>query len=239
MEKAIAVPSNTPKLEKSPEIVINFSQDTSTLQQILDPSTPIVTKPTPPVSENTLDTNVDTNSMTTIVMAQRDRLRARCDVLEAERDSFKSELQLQVANSESLKADNSVLYEKVRYLQSYNSNNLNTSGGGIHSRQDRDIDLEALEARYEASMDPFRQFSRTERQRKMKEMSPMERTVFIVAKTVLGSKEMRTGLFFYVLGMHLLVFVTTYHWSHGCSSGPAYSEVAHFHGGAPQPEIGP
>ncbi len=29
---------------------------------------------------------------------------------------------------------------------------------------------------------------------------------------------MRTALFFYVLTMHLLVFVTTYHWSHtgGC-----------------------
>jgi hypothetical protein len=29
---------------------------------------------------------------------------------------------------------------------------------------------------------------------------------------------MRTGLFFYVVALHLLVFVTTYHWSHagGC-----------------------
>ena len=25
---------------------------------------------------------------------------------------------------------------------------------------------------------------------------------------------MRTALFFYVLALHLLVFVTTYHWSH-------------------------
>ena len=54
----------------------------------------------------------------------------------------------------------------------------------------------------------------------LSEMSPMEKVVFIVAKTTLGSKEMRTALFFYVLGMHLLVFVTTYHWSHmsGCDS---------------------
>jgi len=28
-----------------------------------------------------------------------------------------------------------------------------------------------------------------------------------------ATKEMRTGLFFYVLALHLLVFVTTYHWS--------------------------
>ena len=39
-----------------------------------------------------------------------------------------------------------------------------------------------------------------------REMSSMEKIVFIVAKMTL--------LFFYVLAMHLLVFVTTYHWLH-------------------------
>jgi hypothetical protein len=31
---------------------------------------------------------------------------------------------------------------------------------------------------------------------------------------------MRTGLFFYVVSLHLLVFITTYHWSHmdSCSN---------------------
>ena len=66
----------------------------------------------------------------------------------------------------------------------------------------------------------------------------MERTVFVVAKTVLGSKEMRTALFFYVLVMHLLVFVTTYHWSHECSNYPTHEHVDHFHGGAPALEKG-
>ncbi len=67
------------------------------------------------------------------------------------------------------------------------------------------------------------------------EMSPMEKIVFIVAKTTLGSKEMRTALFFYVLAMHLLVFVTTYHWSHSSTCGSLHSHeaLAHFHGGIP------
>ena len=71
-------------------------------------------------------------------------------------------------------------------------------------------------------------------------MSPMERTVFVVAKTVLGSKEMRTALFFYVLVMHLLVFGTTYHWSHGCTSAypPNHPHLAQFHGGVPDSETG-
>lgn len=34
-----------------------------------------------------------------------------------------------------------------------------------------------------------------------------------------ATKEMRTSLFFYVVALHLLVFVTTYNWSHqGCDS---------------------
>eukprot|EP00985_Skeletonema_marinoi_P014531 scaffold7369_cov58-Skeletonema_marinoi.AAC.1 len=77
-------------------------------------------------------------------MAQRDRLRARCDALEAERDSFKRELQVQVQTSESLKTDNTKLYEKVRYLQSFNA----TSGGSMMRGRnsslssDRDLDIE-------------------------------------------------------------------------------------------------
>ena len=51
-------------------------------------------------------------------------------------------------------------------------------------------------------------------------MPTMEQAVFVVAKTVLSTKEMRTALFFYVSALHLLVFVTTYHWSHteGCNT---------------------
>lgn len=71
-------------------------------------------------------------------------------------------------------------------------------------------------------------------------MSPMEKVVFIVAKTTLGSKEMRSVLFFYVLAMHLLVFVTTYTWSHSstCDSYHNQASLAHFHGGVPLENLG-
>lgn len=229
LEKAIAAPMTPSKSRKIVDPVA-ASENPATLQSILDPNAPITPLPPFPessgskVSVSAVEKADDDHSVATIVMAQRDRLRARCEALEAERDSFKRELQIQVQAAESLKTDNTKLYEKVRYLQNYSSTQTGGGGGSIYNRHktlnDRDLDLEALEQRYEASVDPFRQFSRAERQRKLNEMSPMERIVFIVAKTVLGSKEMRTGLFFYVLAMHLLVFVTTYHWSHqgGCGS---------------------
>jgi hypothetical protein len=59
----------------------------------------------------------------------------------------------------------------------------------------------------------------------MKEMSPMERVVYVVAKTVLGTKEMRTALFFYVCVMHLLVFFTTYHGSSGECDDTAHHDM--------------
>jgi homeobox protein cut-like len=237
LDKATAAPA--PSMKTNGDIPIQTKSDPSTLEHILDPNMPepVVTQATavPVESFSAVEKINDDHSVATIVMAQRDRLRARCDALEAERDSFKRELQVQVSTTESLKSDNTKLYEKVRYLQSYNNS------VGVHARTtaslaDRDLDLEALEQRYEASVDPFRQFSRAERQRKVKEMSPMERTVFFVARTVLGSKEMRTVLFFYVLGMHLLVFFTTYHWSHGCTSVAHPDHIEEMHKGLPQME---
>ncbi|KAL7581260.1 hypothetical protein ACA910_006031 [Epithemia clementina (nom. ined.)] len=210
LEKAIA--TATPVTPSQPRRVISGRSDVTpeALQTILDPTAPPPPKPSTKATNSNSATEKadDDHSVATIVMAQRDRLRARCEALEAERDSFKRELQVQVQSSESLKADNTKLYEKVRYLQSFNKT------GRRSNVSDRDLDLEALEQRYEASVDPFRQFSKAERQRKLNEMPPMERAVFVVAKTVLATKEMRTALFFYVSALHLLVFVTTYHWSH-------------------------
>ena len=193
--------------------------DPSALEHVLDPEAPEPAphpQPSEPPSVSAAEKAADDHSVATIIMAQRDRLRARCEALEAERDSFKMELQAQVDAAESLKTDNTKLFEKMRYLQSY-SNSSRPGSGAYNRSNSRDLDLEALEQRYEATVDPFRQFGRSERQRRLKEMSPMERTVFVVAKTVLGTKEMRTFLFFYVLALHILVFSTTYHWSHNAT----------------------
>eukprot|EP00977_Amphora_coffeiformis_P022971 scaffold11998_cov174-Amphora_coffeaeformis.AAC.23 len=227
---------------KSEPHPLQDDQSSTTLQSVLDPESAPPPKspastPNPSMLRRVASEKADDDhSVATIVMAQRDRLRARCEALEAERDSFKRELQVQVQASESLKTDNTKLYEKVRYLQNYNKGPNNRRG------MDRDLDLETLEQRYEASVDPFRQFSRAERQRKLNEMSPVERAVFIVAKTVLGTKEMRTALFFYVVALHLLVFFTTTHWSHSetCQSRnnehlailPHEQQTAHLRGNA-------
>ena len=100
--------------------------DPNTLQRILYPTAPPVppqdagaaTATTSTPSAAPSEKAQDDHSVATIIMAQRDRLRARCDMLEAERDSFKRELQMQVQTSEGMKTDNSKLYEKVRLGES-------------------------------------------------------------------------------------------------------------------------
>mmetsp|Transcript_717 Transcript_717/g.1706 ORF Transcript_717/g.1706 Transcript_717/m.1706 type:complete len:801 (+) Transcript_717:185-2587(+) len=220
LDRAISSSTTKPKEEKPVTDVLPMApSDPNALQSVLDPTAP----PPPRSAKDTSSKSSaeekmsDDRSVANIIMSQRDRLRARCDALEAERDSFKKELQIQVESAESLRADNTKLFEKMRYLQSYNKNSSNSRSNPYSRQNSRDLDLEALEQRYEASVDPFRQFSKSERQRKLQEMSPMERTVYVVAKTMLGTKEMRTFLFFYVLAMHLLVFSTTFHWSHNGS----------------------
>ncbi len=224
LDRAISsstTPSKPSKPPKNKDVMPIAPSDPNALQSVLDPTAPPSSGPpaadieagTPTVSKTSAEERMsDDRSVANIIMSQRDRLRTRCDALELERDSFKRELQAQVDAAESLRADNTKLFEKMRYLQSYNKTSSNSRP---YSRQNsRDLDLEALEQRYEASVDPFKQFSKTERQRKLQQMSPMERAVYVVAKAMLGTKQMRTFLFFYVLGMHLLVFSTTYHGSH-------------------------
>ncbi len=178
---AVATPESAPAAGRSTAGDVSTSPpDANTLRTILDPDAPPVSNPLPSktrtpskaASANN-DRARDDHSVATIVMAQRDRLRARCDALEAERDGFKRELQVQVQTAESLKTDNGKLYEKVRYLQSFDAGRKGGMAGGSAyarggGRGDRDLDLEALEQRYEASVDPFRQFNRAERQRKFK-----------------------------------------------------------------------
>lgn len=147
---------------KSSSVPTLAPSDPNALQSVLDPDS-VPTPQAAPDSSNTeskttvttktsaAEKAADDHSVATIIMAQRDRLRARCDALEAERDSFKRELQAQVDAAESLKADNTKLFEKMRYLQSYNSNA--STRAGTYSRSvsmgtNRDLDLEALEARY-------------------------------------------------------------------------------------------
>uniref|UniRef100_A0A7S1G253 Protein CASP n=1 Tax=Corethron hystrix TaxID=216773 RepID=A0A7S1G253_9STRA len=254
LAKAISVPDATLPSNKNDHrsTTINDLSESATLLNIIEHNSPNnpptrtsanSSKPTASGAAISTEQQPSSAAVVNIVMAQRDRLRTKCDSLEMERDNYRRELQLSVKTSEVLKVDNVKLYEKVRYMQNFASRKVPGSAAPASGnlRADDLLDLESLEKKYETSVDPFRQFGAAERQRKFREMSPVERTVYFVAKFTLSNREMRTALFFYLLGMHALVFVTTYHWSHshGCNLAALsnHEDLAHLHHGPPRLEM--
>ena len=188
-----------------------------------------------------------------IVMSQRDRLKEKVAALESERDGFRKELDSQVRLADNLQRENLQMYEKVKFMNARgavangavarNGGGGGGGGGAGSASAYDDVDLDALEARYEVH-DPFKQFAAEEKKRRLKKITAVEKTVFNVAKMVLSNSEARNALFFYVIGMHALVFITCYHWAHEktCDQITDFhpslispAEISHMTGNGPPP----
>jgi len=166
--------------------------------------------------------------------------------LERERAINARQLSAAKATSQQLQRDNLQLYEKIRYLQSYASGGGSGNSGGGHgiglSARHLEDGLGDMEGRYkslyEQQTNPFTQFSQAERARKYNELTTAEKITLNTTRALLSSKPGRTFAFFYVLGLHLLVFSTVLHWSHSeacTNSAPPRTNhhappAAHMHG---------
>lgn len=138
-----------------------------------------------------------------IVTKQRDRFRSRNMDLEKQLrqgNSEKGKLKLEISK---LKGDNTKLYERIRYLQSYNNNNapVNQSTGGI--------DVESQYSRvYDESLHPMANFRQNELNHyKNKKLSALEKLFSSFAKVILQNKMTRMVFLFYCIGLHGLVFM--------------------------------
>ncbi|CAM9868688.1 unnamed protein product, partial [Ectocarpus sp. 8 AP-2014] len=181
-----------------------------------------------------------------IVQAQRDRFRRRIKELEAEREDEQRETRASQGVMENLQRDNLQLYEKVRFLQSYqrgatgaDKNNVFAAAGGVTpgigdveaggggggrgaAREGEEGgSRKTTEARYgqlyEARINPFTQFSQRERQRKYQELTVAEKITLNTTRMFLGNKFARNFVFFYVVLLHVVVFATLNYWTHSHS----------------------
>ncbi|CAN0466358.1 unnamed protein product, partial [Ectocarpus sp. 8 AP-2014] len=177
--------------------------------------------------------------------AQRDRFRRRIKELEAEREDEQRETRASQGVMENLQRDNLQLYEKVRFLQSYQrgatgadkENVLAAAGGvtpgigdveagggggrGAAREGEEGGSRKTTEARYgqlyEARINPFTQFSQRERQRKYQELTVAEKITLNTTRMFLGNKFARNFVFFYVVLLHVVVFTTLNYWTHSHS----------------------
>ncbi|XP_068230347.1 protein CASP-like isoform X3 [Palaemon carinicauda] len=143
-------------------------------------------------------------SLLPIVSAQRERFRQRNEELEVELTSKGQQVVLLQNELDTLRADNLKLYEKIRFLQSYQ---------GQHSREDTAAESR-YSSQYEEALDPFSSFSRKEKLRRYAALSPFEKVTLSMGRFILSNKTARSVTFIYTALVHSLIFLVLYKLAH-------------------------
>ena len=156
-----------------------------------------------------------------MVQAQRDRFKQKNSQLEEELSkqyNVVSSLRQEVA---SLQKDNLNLYEKTRYISTYNRGQ-HASSASAYSQNPQTISIESssdappapsmdrYRSAYEANISPFAAFRGREATRAYKRMSLPERVVFSITRLVLANRTSRNVFAAYCVALHVLIFVMLY-----------------------------
>ncbi|OAA45238.1 casp [Beauveria brongniartii RCEF 3172] len=157
-----------------------------------------------------------------MVTAQRDRFKQKNAQLELEvSESYKTVQQLRQEVA-ALQKDNLNLYEKTRYISTYNRSgatsssatayggNPNPSTVAIGESGTPGMAMDRYRAAYESNISPFAAFRGRESARAYQRMSLPERAVYSMTRIVLASRSSRNLFAAYCVALHLLVFMCLY-----------------------------
>ena len=187
-----------------------------------------------------------------MITAQRDRFKKRNAQLEQELSETHrsvSQLRQEIA---ALQRDNLNLYEKTRYVSTYNraggpaattssssayaaaTHNPNPSTVSLTSpTTSPPVGLDRYRKAYESNLSPFAAFRGRESARAYQRMSLPERVVYSVTRMVLASRTSRNLFALYCLALHVLVFCSLF-WMgadgadrHAMAGGAAAAMAAH------------
>lgn len=156
-----------------------------------------------------------------MVQAQRDRFKQKNSQLEEEvskQYAAVASLRQEIA---SLQKDNLNLYEKSRYVSTYNrgqqSSSASTYGQNaqataiqVSSDTPSGLSLDRYRSAYEANISPFAAFRGRESTRAYKRMGLPERIVFSITRMVLANRTSRNLFAGYCFALHILIFVMLY-----------------------------
>ena len=179
-----------------------------------------------------------------MITAQRDRFKKRNAQLENELSESHRTLSSLRQEIASLQKDNLNLYEKTRYVSTYNragptassasaySTNPNPSTIQISGSTSSGLALDRYRSAYESNISPFAAFRGRESARAYKRMSLPERIVFSITRMVLATRTSRNLFAGYCVALHVLVFFSLY-WlgtvdvdTHGGHLGQAVAAAA-------------
>ncbi|KAF6147118.1 hypothetical protein GIB67_036837 [Kingdonia uniflora] len=159
----------------------------------------------------------DQSSMLRVICNQRDRFRNRLRETEEETRLLKEKIGALSVELEKTKADNVKLYGKIRYVQDYNLEKLVSRGSKKHAEDIESGFSSDVESKYkkiyEDDINPFAAFSKKERDQRYRELGFRDKITLSSGRFLLGNKYARTFVFFYSIGLHLLVFSCLYRMS--------------------------
>lgn len=162
------------------------------------------------------------SGMLPMITAQRDRFKKRITQLENELSESHRMISQLRQETAALQKDNLQLYEKTRYVSTYNrggpsassssaySSNPNPSTVAIGGTGNPGIALDRYRKAYESNISPFAAFRGRESARAYKRMSFPERVVYSVTRMVLASRTSRNLFAAYCVALHLIVFFSLY-----------------------------
>jgi len=154
-----------------------------------------------------------------MVTAQRDRFKKRNTELESELSKAYQNVSSLRSEIASLQKDNLDLYEKTRYVSTYNrggssasaySTNPNPSTVHVSSDTSGGLTMDRYRSAYEQNISPFAAFRGRESARALKRMTVFERIVFRITRMVMATRTSRNLFAAYCLGLHILVFLMLY-----------------------------
>ena len=157
-----------------------------------------------------------------MVTAQRDRFKKKNAELEKELSETHRSVQQLRQEVAALQKDNLNLYEKTRYVSTYNrggatasssstyGSNPNPSTVPMGSSGSPGMELDRYRQAYESNLSPFAAFRGRESARAYRRMSFPERVVYSITRMVLSSRMSRNLFAAYCLALHLLVFFSLY-----------------------------
>lgn len=156
-----------------------------------------------------------------MVTAQRDRFKKKNAELEHDLSETHRTVQQLRQEVAALQKDNLNLYEKTRYVSTYNrastttsssayANNPNPSTVSIGETGNPGIALDRYRKAYESNISPFAAFRGRESARAYRRMSFPERVVYSVTRMVLASRTSRNLFAAYCVALHILVFFSLY-----------------------------
>lgn len=159
----------------------------------------------------------DQSSMLKVICNQRDRFRIRLRETEEEMRQLKEKMGMLAVELENTKADNVKLYGKIRYVQDYSLEKLVSRGPkkyaeDVESGFSSDVESK-YKKMYEEDINPFAAFSKKERDQRYKDLGLRDKITLSSGRFLLGNKYARTFIFFYSIGLHLLVFTCLYRMS--------------------------